>query len=996
MIPEALRLELQEGATAWFASDLHLAAEPSGAVPHLAAALDGLPDGSVAVLGGDVLELLGLSENADPAALLCAHPALVDALERARADRGVQVVWLIGNHDVRLLWDDDARARVAQVLPDCRFALAVDLEVPTGAGTQRVWFEHGNQSDPLNRFSDPTNPNDTPFGHHVVREVLPMMRALLGGWVDDATTLAVPATFPTFITSRLFYRRFLARWRWAALVLVALFVLRLTATLAANAAPTGAGLAKRIVELAFIGLIDVVVVVLAAAFVAHRAATRIAEAPALVGARGLNRLTADELSGDNPDHVGVVTGHTHVPELRDRGTGFYANPGCSCQTVRALRATAGLPPVFQRSSDVGWVLVSGGAEGVQVELHRGCVPDLVGMTPIERWVTRAGVRRSRGDALGDHGNAITPRRIAAWPAGPTAVEGASSPQHPSRTRLIRRVAALLVAASAGVTVISSLSPPAPERLAALRRLMPLALPLAATGGTVVVGVALAVLALGLARGQRRAHRATVVLLAAATVGHLVKGIDVEEAIVTGACLVALLAAGRRFTVPARTEGLGRRLAVLAGVVLAGVVVGVADLEAHSVRPLGEATLLAVERLFGLALPGVYGSHFVAAGLVGLGLAAVLVGAVLVFQRPRAGPTAGVDPDVRKLVRARATDSLAYFALRDDKQHFVYGDSVVAYGVFGRVALVSPDPIGPPGDLERVITAFRSEAIDQGWIVAVLAAAPEPAQRYAALGLRTMYLGDEGIARFDRFRLDLRGSHYKPMRGSVNRAIKAGYRVELHDPVALTDQQRAALDQLVAVGRRGEAERGFSMTLGRLYDPADEGLLLSVAWHEDGTPGAFCQFVPAPDVGGWSLDVMRRHPDTPNGIMEYLLIETMRHLQSQGCTGVGLNFATFRAVVDPKATAEETLSARLERRVLHSLSELFQIESLLMFNAKFYPEWRPRYLVYESPAHLPEIGIAVARAESFWEIPVVGRFFRPDPAGIVEQPPQRGDSEGLAS
>lgn len=37
------------------------------------------------------------------------------------------------------------------------------------------------------------------------------------------------------------------------------------------------------------------------------------------------------------------------------------------------------------------------------------------------------------------------------------------------------------------------------------------------------------------------------------------------------------------------------------------------------------------------------------------------------------------------------------------------------------------------------------------------------------------------------------------------------------------------------------------------------------------------------------------------------------LQSQGCTGVGLDFATFRAVVDPKATAEETLSARLERR-----------------------------------------------------------------------------------
>jgi lysylphosphatidylglycerol synthetase-like protein (DUF2156 family)/UDP-2,3-diacylglucosamine pyrophosphatase LpxH len=996
MTPETLRLTLRDGAVAWFASDLHLAAEPSDAVPHLATALDRLPHGSVAVLGGDVLELLGVSENADPAALLCAHPALVDALERARTTRGIQVVWLIGNHDVRLLWDDGARTRIEQVLPGCRFTLAVDLEVSTGGGIQRVWFEHGNQSDPLNRFDDPADPNDTPFGHHVVREVLPMMRALLGGWVEDATTLAVPATFPTFVTSRLFYRRFLARWRWAVHVLGGLFVLRLTATLAANAAPTSAGLARRIVVLALIGLIDIVVVVVAAAIVAHRAATRIAEAPALVSARELNRLVADELSVDKPDHVGVVTGHTHVPELRDRGTGFYANPGGSCRTVRALRAVGGLPPVFQRSSDVGWVLVSGSAEGVRAELHRGCVPCLARMTPIERWVSRAGPR----NALEDHGNGIiVPQRVAAWPDGPTTVrtrKGASPTRHPSRTRMIRRMAALLVAASAGVTMISALSPPVPERLAALRRLTPLEVPLAATGATVVVGVALSVLALGLARGQRRAHRATVVLLAAATVGHLVKGVDVEEAVITSACLVALLVTARRFTVPARIEGLGRRLVLLAGVVLAGVVVGVADLEMHSVRPLGQATLFAVERLFGVAPPGVPGSRFVAAGLVGLGVAAVLIGAVLIFQRPRAGSRGSVDPEVRKIVRARGSDSLAYFALRDDKQHFIYGDSVVAYGVFGRVALVSPDPVGPPGDLERVITAFRSEAIDQGWIMAVLAAAPEPARRYAALGLRTMYIGDEAIARFDH--LDLSGSQFKSVRGAVNRAQRAGYRVEFHDPAALTEQERAALAPLVAAGRRGEVERGFSMTLGRLFDPRDTGLLLAVAWGANGVPGAFCQFVPALDIGGWSLDIMRRDPDTPNGLMVFLLIETMRRLKAQGHTGLGLNFATFRAIVDPSARPDQADSAyaRLERRVLHSLSELFQIESLFQFNAKFAPEWRPRYLVYESTAHLPEIGIAVARAESFWEIPVVGRFFRPDPAGVAEQPLQNGDSEGLAS
>ena len=36
---------------------------------------------------------------------------------------------------------------------------------------------------------------------------------------------------------------------------------------------------------------------------------------------------------------------------------------------------------------------------------------------------------------------------------------------------------------------------------------------------------------------------------------------------------------------------------------------------------------------------------------------------------------------------------------------------------------------------------------------------------------------------------------------------------------------------------------------------------------------------------------------------------------------------------------------------------FQIESLYRFNAKFFPRWEPRYLVYEGALGLPRAGIA---------------------------------------
>ena len=54
----------------------------------------------------------------------------------------------------------------------------------------------------------------------------------------------------------------------------------------------------------------------------------------------------------------------------------------------------------------------------------------------------------------------------------------------------------------------------------------------------------------------------------------------------------------------------------------------------------------------------------------------------------------------------------------------------------------------------------------------------------------------------------------------------------------------------------------------------------------------------------------------------------------------------------------------------------QIESLWRFTAKYDPEWVGRYLVFGSIEHVLSVGLAVARAESFWELPVIGRYLHP--------------------
>jgi hypothetical protein len=152
--------------------------------------------------------------------------------------------------------------------------------------------------------------------------------------------------------------------------------------------------------------------------------------------------------------------------------------------------------------------------------------------------------------------------------------------------------------------------------------------------------------------------------------------------------------------------------------------------------------------------------------------------------------------------------------------------------------------------------------------------------------------------------------------------------------------------------------------------------------------AFCQYVPAPGINGFSLDLMRRdNGEHPNGLLDFAVVETIRHLKADGKRGLGLNFATMRAVL--AGEAGDGLSQRVQAWLLRRMSDSMQIESLWRFNAKFDPDWQPRYALYDSPEHALACAIAVARAESFWELPVIGRFLVPSTPAAAPPPGPNG-------
>jgi lysyl-tRNA synthetase, class II len=278
-------------------------------------------------------------------------------------------------------------------------------------------------------------------------------------------------------------------------------------------------------------------------------------------------------------------------------------------------------------------------------------------------------------------------------------------------------------------------------------------------------------------------------------------------------------------------------------------------------------------------------------------------------------------------------------------------SVAAAGVM----LLSGDPVGPEdtlGDLVREVLAFAElRRLKVGGV----GASEAMAARWEGAGLRTIYLGDEALVDVGAFSLE--GRSIRKVRQSVTRLEKAGYESSIHRIADLGPEELAEVEAVVELGRDGAAERGFSMAMDHLRGEHQAETLLVCARDGDGALRGILHFVPCYRRPAMSLSFMRRDRDTPNGLTEFLVVRAIELLRERGVEQVSLNFAPFaRWLHSPERLHEHVLG-----RLIARFNRFFQIESLYRFNAKFFPRWEPRYLVFQGLA-LPRTGLAAMWAE----------------------------------
>lgn len=530
-----------------------------------------------------------------------------------------------------------------------------------------------------------------------------------------------------------------------------------------------------------------------------------------------------------------------------------------------------------------------------------------------------------------------------------------------------------------VSFISAASPAIHARASMVAEFVPPVFPAAATTGTLAVGVVLMLLASGLRRGKYRAWLLATILTALATAAHLVKGLDVEEAVMTAIVCLLLMAARPRFRALPDPRSPRRILALIGlGIPVAGLLGFLWIITDPDDLAPGNTVLSKLSEAF-VGLVGIQGPVLFASpdgadrtsvGLAVLGAALALLFVLLALQ-PAAGPhrlaVAEREGVRRLLTRWGAVDSLSWFALRDDRS-VLFSPSqkaAVSYRIVGGVSLAAGDPLGDPEAWPGAITAWLEEADAHGWVPGVLGASEQGAEGYHRAGLDALELGDEAILRTADFSTE--GRRMRVVRQAVSRCRRAGLSttcMRVHD---LDEGTRAEVLHSAEAWRDGEVERGFSMALGRLADPEDNDAVLVICRDSMGELRGLLQLVPW-GSDGLSLDVMRRDRSAENGIVELMVTDLLAQAPTLRVTRVSLNFAVFRSVFARGERLGAGPVLRLWRSVLLQASRFWQIESLYRANAKFQPEWVPRFACFRSAADLPRVSLAALRAEAFLAAP----------------------------
>ena len=540
----------------------------------------------------------------------------------------------------------------------------------------------------------------------------------------------------------------------------------------------------------------------------------------------------------------------------------------------------------------------------------------------------------------------------------------------SKTQLGLWIVAILTGFVGIVNLYSAVTPGLPARIAILRNIYPFEVRAGSHIFAAMSGFILLTLASRLLRRKKLAWLLAVILSSVSVASHLVKGLDVEETIPALVLLGLLIGLRKNFTARSDRPSIAQGVRVLIGALLFTLAYGTAGFYLMEKQYQNQFSLpQAVKQTLaifltadnaGLTATTRFGSFFITSLYVVA--ASTIFCAVWMLLRPVLLRVGGTDEERERaldLIKQYGSSSLAHLCLLPDKSYYFSssGETVIAYVPKGRGAIALGDPIGASEDLKDAIIEYKEFCDRNDWYPAFYQTLPDNLDLYKNLGFKTVKIGEEAIVDLRTF--TTQGKAGKNMRNALNRFTKMGYRVEFYSPPISNE----LLDKLKVISDRWlqqvqGSEKQFS--LGWFDYNYLRGCEIATVEKEREEIVAFANIIPEYQLNEITIDLMRKIENTEHGVMEFLFVSLFQHYKQLNYDSFNLGLSALSGLEDNRKVP--SLETGLNYLYQH-LNRFYNFQGLHDFKDKFNPHWESRYLIYPSLASLPNVVVALIRADS---------------------------------
>ncbi len=539
-----------------------------------------------------------------------------------------------------------------------------------------------------------------------------------------------------------------------------------------------------------------------------------------------------------------------------------------------------------------------------------------------------------------------------------------------RNRLGLWSAAILTGLVGVVNLLSSVTPNQHGRNHWLKHFLPFEITASGHIFAALTGFVLLTLATNLLRRKRVAWLLTIGLLIISIISNLLKGLDFEESFLSAVLLAQLLLMRHVFTAKSDPPSIAQGVRVLIGALLFTLAYGTIGFylldgkfseDFNWSEAVGQTlAMFFTEDNLGLKPQSKFGTFF--ANSIYVIAASTITYALLMLLKPvfvRDSTEPRERQRAREIVEKYGCSSLAAFTLLSDKSYYFSpsGRSVIAYVPKGRGAIALGDPIGPIEDRKEVIVAFQQFCQRNDWYPAFYQTLPDEIDIYKSLGFKVLNIGKEGVVDLNAF--SLQGKAGKNLRTPLNRMTKMGYKVKFYQPPISHDllrQMKPVSDEWLQMVQG--SEKHFS--LGWFDETYLRECEIAVVYSPNSEIVAFTNLVPEYQLNEITNDLMRYRRAIENGMMDFLFISMFQHYKEIGYDSFNIGLSVLAGVGE---TAESRRLEKVLRYLYKHLERFYNFQGLYAYKDKFHPRWEPRYLVYPSLTALPDVVVALIRADS---------------------------------